>query len=108
VPLRVVFRALAREAEELVDFSAKLDDAFGASEFCDGETLQNIDRMMQYAGALRELCVALSETERADAVMDVTAAVRQIRLDDVINRVSYELGVGMLIERAPAGDCDLF
>lgn len=110
-PLRDVFRALAQEADALGALGAGLEQAISVATYADGsaDALQNIDRLMQYAGALREFCVALSNAQQAEAVIDVAPSVRAIKLDEVANRISGALpGVRRVAVLAAAGDCDLF
>lgn len=110
-PLRDVFRALAQEAEELVVLGAALEQTISAETYAasGGEALQNVDRLLQYASALQDFCMSLSEAQLAGAVIDVAAPVRDIRLDEVANRISGALpGVRQIAILAAAGDCDLF
>lgn len=109
--LRDVFRALAQEAEELALLGAGLEQTISAVTYAaeGGEALQNVDRLLQYAGALREFCMSLSESRLASAMIDIAPSVRNIRLDEVANRISCALpGVRRAALLAAAGDCDLF
>lgn len=110
-PLRDVFRALAREVNELAQLGAGLEQTISAVTYAaeGGEALQNVDRLLQYAGVLQEFCLSLSQSQFASAVIDVAPSVRDIRLDEVANRISLALpGVRQVAMLAAAGDCDLF
>lgn len=108
VCLRAVFRSLAGEAEELARLGAKLEYAISVVPEYDGEAMQSVDRMLQYAGSLRELCMHLSDGLQGETRISAAHALRNIRLDEVSNRVRNSLGIGGLRVVGPAGDLDLF